>query len=110
VVNADCRSWDIPNLWVCDGSIFPTTGGVNPSLNDHEYRDAHRRSHPNTSKVRRASRLKFHHVNSRIHLLISGLDRPVSPSIHNTSVTSVRFLNGSYHLPNTCTLTVRNRS
>ncbi|HEY5411921.1 MAG TPA: GMC family oxidoreductase [Caulobacteraceae bacterium] len=32
VVNSDCRSWDIPNLWVCDGSIFPTAGGVNPSL------------------------------------------------------------------------------
>ncbi|MCB8878337.1 GMC family oxidoreductase [Acidisoma silvae] len=32
VVNADCRSWDIPNLWICDGSIFPTMGGVNPSL------------------------------------------------------------------------------
>lgn len=32
VVNADCRSWDIPNLWVCDGSVFPTSGGVNPSL------------------------------------------------------------------------------
>lgn len=32
VVNADGRSWDIPNLWVCDGSLFPTTGGVNPSL------------------------------------------------------------------------------
>ena len=32
VVNADCRAWDIPNLWICDGSIFPTTGGVNPSL------------------------------------------------------------------------------
>ncbi|MGH9485160.1 MAG: GMC oxidoreductase, partial [Terriglobales bacterium] len=32
VVNGDCRSWDIPNLWICDGSIFPTTGGVNPSL------------------------------------------------------------------------------
>jgi choline dehydrogenase-like flavoprotein len=32
VVNADGRSWDIPNLWVCDGSVFPTTGGVNPSL------------------------------------------------------------------------------
>ncbi len=32
VVNADCRSWDVPNLWVCDGSIFPTVGGVNPSL------------------------------------------------------------------------------
>jgi choline dehydrogenase-like flavoprotein len=32
VVNSDCRTWDIPNLWICDGSVFPTTGGVNPSL------------------------------------------------------------------------------
>ena len=32
VVNADGRSWDIPNLWVCDGSTMPTVGGVNPSL------------------------------------------------------------------------------
>ena len=32
VVDADCRSWDIPNLWICDGSVFPTTGGVNPAL------------------------------------------------------------------------------
>lgn len=32
VVNGDCRSWDIPNLWICDGSVFPTVGGVNPSL------------------------------------------------------------------------------
>ena len=32
VVDADGRSWDIPNLWVCDGSLFPTTGGVNASL------------------------------------------------------------------------------
>ena len=32
VVDADCRSWDIRNLWVCDGSVFPTSGGVNPSL------------------------------------------------------------------------------
>ena len=32
VVNADCRAWDVPNLFVCDGSVFPTTGGVNPSL------------------------------------------------------------------------------
>jgi len=32
VVDADCRSWDIPNLWICDGSVFPTVGGVNPSL------------------------------------------------------------------------------
>jgi choline dehydrogenase-like flavoprotein len=32
VVNADGRTWDIPNLWICDGSLFPTCGGVNPSL------------------------------------------------------------------------------
>ena len=32
VVDADCRSWDIANLWICDGSVFPTVGGVNPSL------------------------------------------------------------------------------
>ncbi len=32
VVDADGRSWDIRNLWVCDGSLFPTSGGVNPSL------------------------------------------------------------------------------
>jgi choline dehydrogenase-like flavoprotein len=23
---------DIPNLWVCDGLVFPTVGDVNPSL------------------------------------------------------------------------------
>lgn len=32
VVDADGRSWDIRKLWVCDGSVFPTVGGVNPSL------------------------------------------------------------------------------
>jgi choline dehydrogenase-like flavoprotein len=32
VVNADCRSHDIPNMYICDGSIFPTCGAVNPSL------------------------------------------------------------------------------
>ena len=32
VVNADGRSWDIPNLWICDGSLFATSGAVNPSL------------------------------------------------------------------------------
>jgi choline dehydrogenase-like flavoprotein len=31
VVDGDGRSWDVPNLWVCDGSLVPTTGGVNPS-------------------------------------------------------------------------------
>jgi choline dehydrogenase-like flavoprotein len=32
VVDADCRSWGIPNLWISDGSVFPTVGGVDPSL------------------------------------------------------------------------------
>jgi choline dehydrogenase-like flavoprotein len=32
VVNGDGRSWDVRNLWICDGSLFPTCGGVNPSL------------------------------------------------------------------------------
>jgi choline dehydrogenase-like flavoprotein len=32
VTDADGRSWDIPNLWICDGSLFPTSAGVNPSL------------------------------------------------------------------------------
>jgi choline dehydrogenase-like flavoprotein len=32
VVDADGRAWDVPNLWICDGSLFPTSGGVNPSL------------------------------------------------------------------------------
>ncbi len=32
VVNRDCHSHDIPNLFVCDGSIFPTSTAVNPSL------------------------------------------------------------------------------
>ena len=32
VVNADGRSWDLANLWICDGSLFVTSGAVNPSL------------------------------------------------------------------------------
>lgn len=32
VTNADGRTWDIPNLWICDGSLFPISGAVNPSL------------------------------------------------------------------------------
>ncbi len=32
VVDADCRAHDVPNLFVCDGSVFPTSGAVNPSL------------------------------------------------------------------------------
>ncbi len=32
VVDADCRAHDVPNLFICDGSVFPTSGAVNPSL------------------------------------------------------------------------------
>jgi choline dehydrogenase-like flavoprotein len=32
IVNADCRTHDVPNLYVCDGSVFPTSTAVNPSL------------------------------------------------------------------------------
>jgi choline dehydrogenase-like flavoprotein len=32
VTDAYGRTWDIPNLWICDGSLFPTGGGANPSL------------------------------------------------------------------------------
>ena len=32
VVDADCRSHDVPNLWICDGAVFPTSTAVNPSL------------------------------------------------------------------------------
>ena len=56
VVNADCRSWDIPNLWVCDGSVFPTVGGVNPSLTIQANRLPHRRSHQGP-RQRRTERL-----------------------------------------------------
>src|SRR5919109_936571 len=32
VVDPWCRSWDIPNLFICDGSVFVTSSAVNPSL------------------------------------------------------------------------------
>ena len=32
VVNADCRTRDIPNLCVCDGSVVPAGGGIDPAL------------------------------------------------------------------------------
>ncbi|MHB9028588.1 MAG: GMC oxidoreductase [Candidatus Latescibacterota bacterium] len=32
VVDPWCRSHDVPNLFVCDGSVFVTGGAVNPSL------------------------------------------------------------------------------
>lgn len=32
VVDQYCRSHDVPNLFICDGSVFPSAGAVNPSL------------------------------------------------------------------------------
>ncbi len=32
VVDSDCRSHEVPNLYVCDTSVFVTSTGVNPTL------------------------------------------------------------------------------
>ena len=32
VLDRNCRSHDVPNLWIVDGSCFPTSGGYNPTL------------------------------------------------------------------------------
>ena len=32
VVNPDCRSHDLPNLWITDASVLPTSAAVNPAL------------------------------------------------------------------------------
>jgi choline dehydrogenase-like flavoprotein len=32
VVDADCRSWDLDNLWLAGSSVFPTGGAMNPTL------------------------------------------------------------------------------
>jgi choline dehydrogenase-like flavoprotein len=32
VTDRDGRTWEIPNLWISDGSLFATGGGANPSL------------------------------------------------------------------------------
>jgi len=32
VIDADHRTWSVPNLFVCDGSVMPTQGAANPAL------------------------------------------------------------------------------
>ncbi len=53
VLDANCRSHDVPNLWVVDGSFMPTSAGYNPTLTilanayrvaDHFIREAGRQS------------------------------------------------------------------
>ncbi len=31
VVDGDCRCHDVPNLYICSGAVFPTSGGGNPT-------------------------------------------------------------------------------
>jgi choline dehydrogenase-like flavoprotein len=53
VVDRWCRSHDVANLWIVDGSVFPTSGGYNPTLTilanayrvaDHFVREAKRQN------------------------------------------------------------------
>jgi choline dehydrogenase-like flavoprotein len=32
VVDSSHRAWGVPNLFVADGSVFPTEGAANPAL------------------------------------------------------------------------------
>jgi choline dehydrogenase-like flavoprotein len=32
VVDRDHRAWEVPNLFVADGSVMPTQGSANPAL------------------------------------------------------------------------------
>jgi choline dehydrogenase-like flavoprotein len=32
VIDSDHRAWEIPNLFLCDGSVMPTQGSANPAL------------------------------------------------------------------------------
>ena len=32
VVDSSHRAWDVPNLLIADGSVFPTEGAANPAL------------------------------------------------------------------------------
>jgi len=32
VVDGNCRTFAVPNLFIVDGSVFPTQGSANPAL------------------------------------------------------------------------------
>jgi choline dehydrogenase-like flavoprotein len=50
--NADGRSWDIPNLWICDGSLFEKRRGCR-FANDPGDRMSYRRLDRSTGPLRR---------------------------------------------------------
>jgi len=52
VVDADQRTWAVPNLYLSDGSVCPTQGSANPAL----------------TIMALASRLADHLASSRAHL------------------------------------------
>ncbi len=31
-VNPDSETWEVPNLYICDTSVFPTSSGANPMI------------------------------------------------------------------------------
>ena len=52
VLDLDCRTHNIGNLYVVDGSFFPSCGAVNPSLYHHRQRSTGRRSFAAASGVK----------------------------------------------------------
>jgi GMC oxidoreductase len=54
VVDVDGRAHDVPNLFICGGSVFPTSGAVNPSLTIQADRRADGGSHPSLGREKRA--------------------------------------------------------
>ena len=56
MVDANCRSHDVPNLWIVDSSVLPTSGGYNPTLtivaNAYRVADHFREAGPEALAVR----------------------------------------------------------
>jgi choline dehydrogenase-like flavoprotein len=55
VVDPWCRAWDVANLYICDGSVFVTSSGVNPSLSIQAIA---RRTAGNLKRVARSGELR----------------------------------------------------
>ena len=46
VLDTNCKTHDIDNLYVVDASFFPSSAAVNPGTDDRGAGDPRRRSHP----------------------------------------------------------------